>query len=106
MKFKDESFDGLWAMASVYHIPNKEILDTLKEFYRVLTKNGLLYVSVYEGEEKEERKDIAVGETRTFYAYKKNEMEKNFEDAGFTIIRCEINQTEDRKWLEVYARKD
>jgi ubiquinone/menaquinone biosynthesis C-methylase UbiE len=106
MKFKDSSFDGVWAMASVYHISNKEILKTFKEFYRILDKNGLFYVSVYEGDDTEERKDSVVGEVRTFYSYKEDEMKKYVEDAGFTIIRSEVNQTEDRKWLEVYARKE
>ncbi len=106
MKFKDGSFDGIWAMASVYHIPNKEIVDTFKEFFRVLDKAGLLYVSVYEGEGSEERKDPTVGEVRTFYSYKEDEMKEKLEEAGFTIIRSEVNQTEDRKWLEVYARKE
>ena len=106
MKFKDGSFDGVWAMASVYHIPNKEVIDTLKEFFRVLDKNGLLYVSVYEGEGEEERKDSVVGETRTFYSYKRGEMEEKLEEAGFSIVRSEVNQTEDRKWLEIYARKE
>jgi len=106
MDFKDDSFDGIWAMASLYHISEDEMVDTLKEFYRVLGKKGLLYIAVYEGEGSKEDIDPKYGEKRTFYFYKEDDMKKYLEEAGFAVIRSEVNQTEEHRWLEVYARKE
>ena len=106
MKFKAKSFDGIWCMASLYHIAPKEVPKVLKEFFRVLDKEGVLYIAVYEGEDKIEVKKLEYGEdSRTVYLYKEEDMREFLEDAGFSIIKAEVNTTDNNRWLEVYARK-
>jgi ubiquinone/menaquinone biosynthesis C-methylase UbiE len=106
MKFKDKSFDGIWSMASLQHIDRREIINVLKEFNRVLHNGGILYLAVYEGEgEKEIVKPEYNNELRHVYLYKKDEMEKYLEDAGFKIIDSEVNIAEDKNWLEIFAEK-
>jgi ubiquinone/menaquinone biosynthesis C-methylase UbiE len=106
MKFKAKSFDGIWAMASLYHIDRKDVEKSLKEFFRVLDVNGILYLAVYEGEGEVEVKKTEYGENkRTIYLYKDEEIRKSLEKVGFEIISCEVNTTENHKWLEVYAEK-
>ena len=106
MSFKDNSFDGIWSMASLYHIAPKEMAKTLKEFFRVLDENGILYLAVYEGSGKKEMDDPNYKEKRTFYYYNQEKIQKYLEDAGFSIIKSEVNDTEEHRWLEVYARKN
>jgi len=105
MSFKDNSFDGVWCMASLYHVAPKEMPKVLKEFHRVLDEKGVLYLAVYEGTGKKEVDDPNYKEKRTFYYYNQEKMQEYLEDAGFSIIRSEVNDTEEHKWLEVYARK-
>lgn len=49
LQYADETFDGLASIYSLIHIPSAEILSTLREFGRVLKKDGLLLLIVQEG---------------------------------------------------------
>jgi SAM-dependent methyltransferase len=45
-----ETFDGIWACASLLHTPKNEMRDVIPRFVQALKPGGLLYVSVKEGE--------------------------------------------------------
>lgn len=49
MGFKEE-FDGIWACASILHVPRTEIGDVMCRFIRALKPAGTLYVSLKEGD--------------------------------------------------------
>ncbi len=85
LSFPSGLFDGIWACASLLHLPKGEALQALRGFWRVLEPSGLLYVSVKEGESEgwHERE-----EGRVFYSYyQEEEIKKRIEEAGFSIIR-------------------
>lgn len=46
LPFANNSFDGLWTMASVVHLPRKDRKIAFSEFYRVLKPDGSLSLSV------------------------------------------------------------
>lgn len=48
----DNEFDGVWASASLLHVPKIEIEDVLKKIYHSLKKNGVFYASFRYGEEE------------------------------------------------------
>lgn len=48
--FMNDSFDGVWAFASLLHIPKANLLPALGNISRVLRPNGILYLGVKEGE--------------------------------------------------------
>jgi len=52
LKFKANSFDGLWTMSSINFLPKKYTNKVLKEFRRVLKPDGILFISVPEGKEE------------------------------------------------------
>jgi SAM-dependent methyltransferase len=49
MNFRDE-FDGIWACASILHVPNLEVPDVMRRFSRALKVGGFFYISLKEGE--------------------------------------------------------
>lgn len=49
MEFR-EQFDGIWACASLLHIPKVEITEVIPRFIRALKQRGIFYVSLKEGE--------------------------------------------------------
>lgn len=49
LKYPDESFDGVFSAYSLIHVPAAEISKTLQGFYRVLTKNGFLFILAQKG---------------------------------------------------------
>lgn len=46
LPFASNSFDGLWTMASVVHLPREDRKISFSEFYRVLKPDGVLDLSV------------------------------------------------------------
>ena len=51
----DNQFDGIWACASLLHVPKKELETVFAKFHRALKDNGILYASWKYGES--ERQD-------------------------------------------------
>lgn len=43
--YKDQSFDAVLAYAVIEHIPGPLLVPTLRELYRILKPNGVLYIS-------------------------------------------------------------
>ncbi len=107
LKFKEETFDGVWVMAALYHIPRKSVTDVLRGFNKVLKKGGLIYIAVEEGEGQKEVKEEKYGnEPRPFTYFNEKEMHDFLYEAGFKIIGSEVNDTNDEKWIEIFARKE
>ncbi len=101
-KFKDNSFDGIWCMASFVHFPKTEIKKALKEFHRLLDKNGIVYISVKKGKgSKEIKKEKYNNEPRTYYFYEQTDMEELVHDVNFKILSSESNDV----WVELFIQK-
>ncbi len=109
LKFQDisyeETFDGVWACASLLHVPKQELPDVLRKFYRALKPGGVMYASFKYGYKEEER----LG--RFFSDYHLEEIENVFtKNAGFELV--EGFETEDvrpdyadKPWVNVIVRK-
>jgi SAM-dependent methyltransferase len=59
----NEEFDGVWASASVLHVPHAEIPGVLSRFARALNPQGILYVSLKEGQSER------IAEDGRFFSY-------------------------------------
>lgn len=51
IEFKDE-FDGIWACASLLHVPKNKITDVFLKLSKSLKKSGILYVSFKYGDKE------------------------------------------------------
>jgi len=49
MEFR-EQFDGLWACASLLHVPKHELNNVMQRFVSALKSKGVFYISLKEGE--------------------------------------------------------
>ncbi len=106
IKLKDSTVDGVWCMAGFLHTPRDEIVKVLKEFFRVLKKEGVVYVAVREGVgEKEIRKEKYGNEPRTYVYFSKEELVGYLEEAGFSIVEAEVNDDGGKKWVEIFGEK-
>jgi len=107
LEFPDEFFDGIWCCASFLHIPKKDAEKTLREFYRVLKKNGILFIAVKKGiGEKVMRKDYYKGGEKFFVFYTRDEIEELLRKVNFRIILTIIDK-DDRgnTWIQVFCKK-
>ncbi len=49
MQFREE-FDGIWACASLLHVPPRDIKDVMTRFIQALKPGGVFYISLKEGQ--------------------------------------------------------
>lgn len=113
MDFPKESFDGVFAQASLLHIPKKLIPKVLRLIHRILKKNCVLYIAVKEGvgerEIIEERLDRQI--KRFFSFFTKNEIINLLKEMKFEILEAKRFRSKSSLgicktvWLNVFARK-
>ncbi len=103
LEFPDNNFDGVWASASLLHIPKSEAKQTIEGFKRVLKPSGILFIGVKQGEgERFVQEDNM---ERFFAYYSKDEIEKLIGEAGFRILQTTIIEKGDAIWIRTVATK-
>lgn len=76
-------FDGIWAVASLLHIPRDNIPDVLVSLRRALRPEGILLTSMKKGNGAEIAKD-----GRHFELYQPEQWEGILRTAGFNVIEA------------------
>lgn len=107
INFPVNSFDGIWLMASLLHIPKLEIKDTVIKFREVLKTNGIIYISVKLGEgEKFVKRYRYKGLEKFFAFYTESEISNLLEDCGFEIIKLSLYKVPKQDpWIDLFAIK-
>lgn len=109
MRFEEidfqEVFDGVWACASLLHVPEEKIDMILEKVITSLNKKGILYMSFKYGNFSGERngryfKDYNTGEIKELIArHKELEIIEIFKTNDLRKERA------DEKWIHVLAKK-
>jgi len=98
---------GIWACASLLHLPRHDVLPTLHEFWRVLKPGGVLYLSLKLGNGEEwvpaEKYDQSL--PRFFTYWQPETLDPLLETAAFHIIDGWQEQGERDTWMVRYGRK-
>lgn len=117
LPFASNSFDGIWAHASLLHLETVEdVKQALSEFSRVIKKQGILHVFVKSqtGTEKTAVvSDTLSNHDRFFQYFTKEELQTLLENTGFTLVSMEQFRETDRsphgrpevEWILALARK-
>ena len=109
MKFQDldfkEKFDGIWASASLLHIPSSEMDDVLERLKNSLKKRGAIYASFKYGDFEGKRNG------RYFNDLTDKTAKDLFLRHGFKVKKTWFTQDarkgrEDEKWVNILAIKD
>lgn len=88
MKYEDEHFDGLISYYSIIDTPVQYLNEVLKEFKRVLKKDGYLLIVVKEGAKEGYEEDLLGIKTKIYYSlFTKEQIENALAKAGFEIVR-------------------
>jgi ubiquinone/menaquinone biosynthesis C-methylase UbiE len=105
LPFPAGTFDGVWCMAALLHVPKADAPGALAEMRRVLRSDGALHLSLKQGNgEKWERgfaEDAAV--ERFFARYEQEEARALLEQAGFAIVDSRTNTAGTQCWLQFLA---
>jgi SAM-dependent methyltransferase len=113
LPFAHGSFDGVWACASIFHIPKEETLDVLVSFRNILKPGGSVMLIVKEGEgEKLKEEPSTPGIKRYYSFFTREEFTGLVEKSGFEVVTSEVyNENEVYKrgrsirWITCLAKK-
>ena len=107
-----EEFDGVFAQASLLHIPKVETLAVIEAMVSRLVSRGLLYVAVKtqrDGHPEEEivtEDDYGYAYQRFFSYYTLDEMQAYVDRSGLTMVHAEVPQSASKAgWMQIIARK-
>lgn len=103
LQFQQE-FDGIWACASLLHVPYEEISGVLKRLREALKEDGILYASFKYG------KGMRMDQNRIFYDYEEALPESLMGNNCFAVenifrTRDVRKGRENEQWVNVLARK-
>lgn len=110
LKFEKELFDGIWASASLLHIPKTNIKSVLKKLKYLMVRNGVLYISLKKGDGSEVLKDSRYGGVDKFYVYyQPEEIEKILKSVGFEIVVTEQKGRrgfyDTNPWIHLFCKR-
>lgn len=108
-----ETFNGVFAQASLLHIPREQAGGVVKSMAGRLTPGGLLYIAVKElreGKPEEEivkENDYGYEYERFFSYFSMAELERYLTDAGLTVVLTQRNPNPSGKtvWLQIIGKK-
>ncbi|MGL5366993.1 MAG: class I SAM-dependent methyltransferase [Cetobacterium somerae] len=103
LNFQDR-FIGIWACASLLHLSEDEVLETIKRCHKALKKNGVLYASFKYGENSYEK------DGRSFTCFTRDKFLNLIEGLDFyyhaTFETGDVRPgRENEKWLNVILKK-
>ena len=110
LNFEKDTFNGIWASASLLHVPKSKIKFVLKKLKEILIENGILYISLKQGEGSEIFIDNRYGGVEKHYVYYyPEEIEKLLKNVGFNIIEIQPKDKrtiyDTNSWLHIFCQK-
>ena len=90
--FRSHSFHGVWASASLFHVPRPALTEALGEICRLLVKDGILYLSLRAGE-GQVSVNPGTGCARLLCLYQEDGLESVLLEAGLCPLTLDR-----RKW--------
>lgn len=105
-----ESYDFVFAQATLLHIPKKDIPTVIENLKHVLKKDGLLYIAVKEqrpntpDEEVKTEDDYGYQYQRFFSYFTIPELASFLEKAGMTVIHSNVTPSGKTGWIQIIAK--
>ncbi|MAH42546.1 hypothetical protein CL614_02370 [archaeon] len=104
LKFKNESFDGIWAVTSLLHVEKHNLPRVIVKLHDILRNNGILYVCVKEGTGEKIIPDKKDKTGRFFTFFSKDELLELFEDR-FELLEFGKTPVGKTIFLEAFFKK-
>lgn len=106
-----EIFDGIFAQASLLHIPRVEAARVVSGFAQKVRPGGLVYLAV-KGKREDGAEEAVVKENDYGYAYERffsyftlEEIRSYLTDSGLTVMYESVSPVGRTKWIQVIGQK-
>lgn len=109
LPFAHATFKGIWACASLLHLPKSAAIEVLSQVHQVLKPQGTLFLSVKRLMPNAEAESWLIGhEGHSFFFayYLPTELRNLTQDIGFELKGLSENTSpEGVRWINLYAQK-
>lgn len=105
LDFPANTFDGVWAVTSLLHLPKKNVPAVIESVAGVLKDNGILYVCMKEGTGEGLEQDRHDSGTQRYFAYWRRDELKAVLEPRFGVYVDRLTPVGDRRFLELLVRK-
>lgn len=115
LDYESNTFDGIWASASLLHIPRENILNVIRSLFRFIKKGGFIFLSVKQGLEHQAKEefipDHRYGDRYKFWSFYEPETISGYlEQTGFVIDTIRLDTIKKSSystnpWIEIVAQK-
>lgn len=108
MTFPPASFEGIWCCSSFFHLPKTQATAALNQIQRILVPEGILYLSLLEGQDESwEEESRFAGVERFFARYTSEEFEALLREAHFSLVERSRDVADStHTWLNFLVKKD
>ena len=107
--YNDANFEGVFAKASLLHVPKESIGAVLREVYRILKPQGIFHVAVKKGTGEKHITENGYGyEYERFFSFWEDaELKKLFMDSRFAVVNESAWERPERNtvWLKYILEK-
>ncbi len=104
LDFSHNSFDGVLAIASLLHIPKKEIKEVIQSIIKLLKSNGVGLITMRKGEGEGWREKSA--SKRYFAFYQIEEFKKILEESNLAVLDIgETKEPDGTEWMYFFVKK-
>jgi ubiquinone/menaquinone biosynthesis C-methylase UbiE len=110
LPYRDEIFDGVFAKASLLHIPKTDIHLVLQEIHRVVKSGGIIHIAIKggEGETTLKEDDYGYEYARFFSFWDMDSFEAELVKHGFSITKKDTyqkNRSGHTTWIKILAQR-
>lgn len=100
------TYDGVWASACLLHVDRADLPTVLTRLAAVTRVDGVLHLSVKEGDGERWSTHGSVTAPRRFVFWREAPLRAALEDAGWTVLEVGgARGSRDDRWIDVLARR-
>ncbi len=107
--YADNFFDGVFAKASLLHVPKEKMDGVFDEIYRILKPNGILHIAVKQGSDEKEvvENDYGYEYERFFSYWQPDELNNLFLEHNLKLLKEDswTNPGKKTLWLKYLLKK-
>ncbi len=103
LDFPDASFDALYAMNCLLHVPTQNLVDVLGRLQKLLQPDGLFYLGIYGGEDWEGIAPEDWHEPKRFFSFRTDEYMKSIAQQFFELVYFKhVDLAEDKQHFQSF----
>ncbi len=102
LDFPSSSFDGIWAVTSLLHIPKSKITSILEKIASILVPGGILFISMIEGKGEGFVNDAS--DTSRYFAFYTDEELISLLSSYFELVDFWKDKAENHNFIQGFFR--